>query len=64
MIVFKNYAEDQEGRIVPDIFCFFLNFAHEFWIKIFLMLYSINWPNLIVWLPLLFGMSANMSIVI
>ena len=30
----------------------------------FLMLYSINWPNFIGWLPLLLNMLVNMSIVI
>ena len=29
------------------------HFAHIFWRKIFFLLCSINWPNLIVWLPLL-----------
>ena len=28
--------------------------------KILLTLYSINWPNLIIWLPLLFYVSGNM----
>ena len=26
------------------------HFLHDFWGKIFLTLYSINWPNIIVWL--------------
>ena len=26
---------------------------HDFWKKIFITLYSINWPNFIIWLPLL-----------
>ena len=26
-------------------------FANDFSTKMFLMLYSINWPNLIAWLP-------------
>ena len=30
-----------------------LLFLHDFWIKLFLLLYFINWPNFIVWLPLL-----------
>ena len=29
------------------------HFAYDFSKKIFLMLYSINWPNLFAWLPLL-----------
>ena len=28
-------------------------FRHNIWRKIFLLLYSINWPNFTVWLPLL-----------
>ena len=29
------------------------NFLHDFWKKIFLLLYSTNWPNFNVWSPLL-----------
>ena len=29
------------------------HFPHHFWRKIFLLLYSINWPNFIVWSSLL-----------
>ena len=29
------------------------HFMHDIWGKIFLTFYSTNWPNLIVWLPLL-----------
>ena len=29
------------------------NFLDNFWRKIFLLLYSINWPNFIAWLPLI-----------
>ena len=39
------------------------SFSEYFWRKIFLLLYSINWPNLIVWLPLLRGVLGNMCIV-
>ena len=28
------------------------HFLHGFWTKLFLSLYSIDWPNFIVWLPL------------
>ena len=34
------------------------------WRKIFLFLYSINWPNLVVWLPLLCDILSDMCIVI
>ena len=39
-------------------------FSHNFWIKIFLLLYSSNWPNFIVWLSLLSELLVNMCIVI
>ena len=29
------------------------HFLYDFWRKIFLLLFSMNWPNLILWLPLL-----------
>ena len=37
---------------------------HDFWRKIFLLLYSINWLNFIVWLPLLCEILGNMCIII
>ena len=40
------------------------HFLHNFWRKIFLLLYSINWPNFIVWLPLLCEILGNMCIAI
>ena len=39
-------------------------FVHDFWGKIFLLLHSINWPNLIVWSPLFREILGNMCIVI
>ena len=36
----------------------------DFWTKIFLPLYAINWPNLVVWLPLLLKELGNMCILI
>ena len=38
------------------------HFLHNLWRKIFLLLYSINWPNFIVWLPLLCKILGNMCI--
>ena len=35
------------------------HFLYDFWKKALLTLYSINWPNFIVWLPLLFEISGN-----
>ena len=37
-------------------------FLHNFWRKLFLFLYSINWPNFIVWLSLLCEILGNMFI--
>ena len=39
------------------------HFPHNFWRKIFLLLYSINWPNFIAWLSLLCEILGNMCIV-
>ena len=40
------------------------HFEHDFSTKVFLMLYSINWPNLIAWLALLLAILGNMCIAI
>ena len=40
---------------VPD-------FMYNFFKKMFLMLYSVNWPNFIAWLTLLFKILVNMCI--
>ena len=37
---------------------------HDFWRKIFFLLYSINWQNLIAWLFLLCEIYGNMCVVI
>ena len=39
---------------------FLPHFVYDFSTKMFLMLYSINWPNFIAWLPLLLKMLCNM----
>ena len=39
-------------------------FMYDFSTKKFLMLYSVNWPNLITWLPLLLEKLRNMCIAI
>ena len=41
-----------------------LHFVYDFSRKMFLMLYSINWPNFIIWLLLLLETLANMCIII
>ena len=40
------------------------HFVYDFSIEMFLMLYSIDWPNFIVWLPLLLEILGNMCITI
>ena len=40
------------------------HFPHNFSRKIFILLYSINWPGFIVWLPLFREILRNMCIVI
>ena len=40
------------------------HFAYNFPTEMFLMLYSINWPNFIAWLPLLLDLLGNMCIAI
>ena len=40
------------------------HFRNQFWRKICLFLYSITWPNLVVWLNLLCEILGNISIVI
>ena len=39
-------------------------FVYDFSTKMFLMLYSINWPNFIAWLPLLLEILDNMCIAV
>ena len=39
-------------------------FMHNFWRKIFLLLYAINVPNFIVWLPLFWEIFGNKWVVI
>ena len=38
------------------------HFVHDFSTQMFLMLYSINWPNSIAWLSLLLEILVNMCI--
>ena len=38
------------------------HFVYDFSTKMFLMLYSINWPNFIAWLLLLLEILGNMCI--
>ena len=40
------------------------HFLHDFWIKMFLLIYYFTWPNFNVWLLLLLEILGNMCIVI
>ena len=40
------------------------HFLHDSWRRIFLLLYYINWPNFIDWLPLLSEILGNISIAV
>ena len=40
------------------------HFLHDSWSELFLTLYSINWPDLIVWLPLLFEIFGNIMCIV
>ena len=53
-----DFSENALGIISPP------NFMYYFSRRLFLTLYSINWPSFIVWLPLLLEMFANMCIAI
>ena len=53
-----NFPEKSLGLVFPPYF------MYDFSRKFFLMLYSIKWPNLIVWLPLLLKIFGNMCITI
>ena len=53
-----NFSEKGLGLVSAS------HFANDFSRKMILMLHSINWPNLIVWLPLLLQILGNMCITI
>ena len=53
-----NFSEKGLGLAFPS------HFVYDFARKMFLMLYSINWPNLIVWLHLLLEILGSMCITI
>ena len=38
------------------------HFLYDFWRKMFLLLYSINWPNFIFWMPLIREILSDMGI--
>ena len=47
--LYKAFLKNKKGLKLV----FLSHFLHDFWIKKFLLLYSINWPNFIVWLYLI-----------
>ena len=49
LLAFSSYYALERGLELVSV----PHVLHNFWRKIFLLLYSINWPSLIVWLPLL-----------
>ena len=53
-----NFLDKGLGIVSPA------HFVYGFSTKMFLMLYSINWPNFISWLPLLLEILGNMFIAI
>ena len=54
-LFFKKIKRGLELVILP-------RFSHHFWRKIFFLLCSINWPDFIVWLPLLCEILGNICI--
>ena len=75
-IFLQNHAENDEERLDLDLFLFLkkalkasgqhvslIYFVHNFSRKIFIMLYSINSPNFIVWLSLLIEILLNKCII-
>ena len=55
-IINFDFLEKGLGIVSPPYF------VYDFSTKVFLMLYSINWPNFIIWLPLLLEILGNMCI--
>ena len=53
-----DFLEKSLGIVFPP------HLVYDFSRKMFLMLFSINWPNFIAWLPLRLDILTNMSITI
>ena len=53
-----DFLDKGLGKVFPA------HFVNDFLTKMFLMLYSINWPNIISWLPLLLEILSNMCVAI
>ena len=56
----KLFQKTNRGLELGSLPCF----LHNFWSIIFLLIYSINWPSVIVWLSSLCEILGNMCIVI
>ena len=59
-VISSSFSKNKKGLELVSL----PHFTHNFWRKIFLLLYSINWPNFIVWLPLLCEIFGNKCIAI
>ena len=58
--VFLEKSDTKYGGEISPL----LLFLHNCWRKIFLLVYSINWPSFVVWLPLFCEILGNMCIAI
>ena len=56
---YKAFLKTKRGLELVSL----ANFMHDFWSKMFILLYSIAWPNFIVWLRLLREILSNIYIV-
>ena len=54
----SDFLDKCQGIVSPA------HFVYDFLTKMFLMLYSINYPNFIAWFSLLLGILGNMCIAI
>ena len=54
---YKVLLQNKKMTGVQDVFL--PDFSNNFWRKMFLLSYSIDWPNFITWLPLLLEMLEN-----
>ena len=63
-LLYGNVSEDYRNILKLTCRPLVLTSYCNFWIKICLLLYGINWPNFIVWLPLLCEILSNMRIAI
>ena len=60
LTLYKAFSKNKKSLEIVTL----PHFLHEFWRKIFLMLYSINWPNFVLLLHLLLKIFGSMCIVV